>query len=255
MKKGLLLIIPVLAFAFYYSSNSEKVGDVEVVKSTSTGKEEKISQQEQREEVIVSNEEISKMESSSMPKNDQLFEKLDTGEIEKVTYLLDHGADIEARDVNGNTVLLKALDNGNLELAKILLERGANPLVKNKEGLSVATAAALQFEVDLFKKLVEKGAPANPGILGKMNLLMNLSMEGHSDMVSFILEKNPSDINLQDDFGNTALHYAVIGAHSEVVKALMEKDAEVSIVNGDGQSALDIAKKNDYAAILELLSP
>ncbi len=263
MKKAISLIIFASIAGLYFLGNR----DQSQLSTTSINSELRKNTEEVVETVIemkqLEQDEISLTESSTKKieeslshksKEELLFENLETGENEKVIYLLDNGANIEAIDSYGNTPLLKSLDNGNLELAKILLDKGANPLVSNAEGLSVATAAALQFNTDLFKKLVEKGASANPEVLGKMNLLMNLSMEGHSDMVSFILEKKPQDINLQDEFGNTALHYAVKGAHLDVVKAIMAKKPELNIINSNGMTALDIAEKDDYSKIVDVLS-
>lgn len=197
---------------------------------------------------------IRKIETSSLSKEDQLFNAIAKADLEEVIFLIDHGADIEGRDKFGNTALLKSLDEGHLEIAQKLLDRGANGLVTNQSGLSVATAAALQFEADLFKDLVEKGAAVNPPVLGKMNLLMNLAMEGNDDMVGFILEKAPADIDNQDTFGNTALHYAVQGGHEKVVRELLAYKAQTELRNSDGLTPLEWAKKEDYQPIVKLIS-
>ncbi|MAF76596.1 MAG: hypothetical protein CME60_00440 [Halobacteriovoraceae bacterium] len=212
--------------------------------------EKKSMSEGEREEIDKSS--LSKLSNES--KEIELFNAIETNEIEKIEYLLsDSSIDLNVRDEQGNTLLLRAMDEGKLEIAKILLEKGANPLVENKRGLSVATAAALQFEAELFKDLVKKGAKANPSVLGKMNLLMNLSMEGQNELVSFIAEQKPEDVNLQDEFGNTALHYAVQGGHEQVVRELIHHQARNDIRNAQGDSPLDMAKNDGHTTVIKAL--
>ncbi len=207
----------------------------------------------QTDKIEISASAIKRMEHSTISKEEQLMVAVSQGKLEEVLFLVEKGVDLEAKDRYGNTALLKSIDEGHLEIAKALLDKGANPLVKNESGLSVATAAALQFEVELFKDLVEKGAEVNPLVLGKMNLLMNLSMEGHSDMVKFIAEKKPEDINQQDAFGNTALHYAVQGGHETVVRELLANNAETELRNSDGLTPLEWAEREGYQSITDLI--
>ena len=250
----LLLIGSVVYLAKNQQDTENKSEFIAESTKSSSGKSDLSKSKTTAEKVEVSAATIKNIEESSKPQTEILFESISTGEIEKISYLIDKGVDLETRDEYGNTALLKSFDEGKLEIAKLLLEKGADPLVKNREGLAVATAAALQFESELFKEMVEKGAAANPPILGKMNLLMNLAMEGHSEMVSFISNKEPEEINNQDEFGNTALHYAVQGGHTEVVEVLINHKAEVTIRNSKGLSALDVAKKDGYTKIIDLLS-
>lgn len=54
---------------------------------------------------------------------------------EKVAaYLLDRGADINARSTNGSSVLMMAAFEGHEQLAQQLLARGADPGIKNENG-------------------------------------------------------------------------------------------------------------------------
>jgi len=47
--------------------------------------------------------------------------------LDKVCFLLDHGADIEARDRRGFTALHRAAEMGRLDVLRVLLDRGAAP--------------------------------------------------------------------------------------------------------------------------------
>jgi len=63
--------------------------------------------------------------------------------IKVVAYLLDRGAQIDARDVRGRTALMIAAEGGRAEVAALLLGRGADPSLKDKAGKRAADLTAL----------------------------------------------------------------------------------------------------------------
>lgn len=56
------------------------------------------------------------------------------GHGEVVDYLIEQGADIEARSTNGSSVLMMAIYEGRADLARKLIEKGADRTVKNDWG-------------------------------------------------------------------------------------------------------------------------
>ena len=63
------------------------------------------------------------------------------------------------------------------------------------------------------------------------------------------------DVNLQDEIGKGALHYAVEGEHYKVVQWLLEQGANVNLHDDDmiGETALSLAAQRDYPELVELL--
>uniref|UniRef100_W5MG46 Ankyrin repeat domain 22 n=2 Tax=Lepisosteus oculatus TaxID=7918 RepID=W5MG46_LEPOC len=61
------------------------------------------------------------------------------------------------------------------------------------------------------------------------------------------------DINATDNKRNTALHYACQGKSSRVIPLLLEKHADPSIKNNDGETPLDIAKRLKFKKIVQML--
>lgn len=81
---------------------------------------------------------------------------------EATQVLLNHGADINAKDIrSGNTALMGAIFKGNIEMSKFLIAHGADVNVKNFNGASAIIFAATFGQLEIAKLLLEKGADKN----------------------------------------------------------------------------------------------
>jgi hypothetical protein len=78
---------------------------------------------------------------------------VDPGPAVVIEMLLDAGADIEARDLNGDTPLYEAANIGSVRGVEKLLERGAKANVKNKKGRSPMDEAKRRGDDDIIKML------------------------------------------------------------------------------------------------------
>jgi len=76
---------------------------------------------------------------------------------------------------------------------------------------------------------------------------------GDLKTVKTILEKNPSKIDVKNKNGYTALHWACMRAHWNVVKYLVEKGADLNVVGGDGGTQINWAVHHDNLEIVKLL--
>ena len=59
--------------------------------------------------------------------------------------------------------------------------------------------------------------------------------------VKYLVEVAGADVNSRDHEGNTALHSAAARGDLEMVKYLVEKGADVTLVNREGQTTADMA--------------
>ena len=88
-----------------------------------------------------------------------------------------------------------------------------------------------------------------------MNLLILAAYKGKVEVINKIIEANPA-INLDnapETFANS-LYLAVQGEHSKAVKALLDNDASVdSMNNPSGITPLFIAAQNGYTEIVKIL--
>lgn len=76
---------------------------------------------------------------------------------------------------------------------------------------------------------------------------------GNLDKVNQLLHNDPDLLNHRDQRNKTALHFACQNGHFEVVKLLVEKGANVNIMDYDFRTPLLWAAANGYSQILEIL--
>ena len=81
------------------------------------------------------------------------------------------------------------------------------------------------------------------GLLNRNKPLSPESLHGaahwglHKQVLTLLNQGNSP--NVQDDKGNTPLHYALHYGHVEVVKLLLESDANLHCLNHEGKTPLD----------------
>ncbi len=67
--------------------------------------------------------------------------------------MIDHGANLEARDGEGNTALVYAITNFKEEAVAFLMKSGADPLAQNKQGtVALDVARGLRTDYDSYAK-------------------------------------------------------------------------------------------------------
>jgi len=72
---------------------------------------------------------------------------------------------------------------------------------------------------------------------------------GHLDCIIELLKAKPV-LNQQNKLGDTPLHCAAWGGNAEIAKLLLEHGVDPNVLNKEGQSALDLAKNDETAAVI-----
>lgn len=83
--------------------------------------------------------------------------------------------------------------------------------------------------------------------------LHKASFFGHAHVVEYLCAAG-AKVNLADADGDTPLHDGARFGHASVVEALLKAGADKTIQNGAGKTALDLAKENEKAAVVAMLS-
>jgi len=141
---------------------------------------------------------------------------------------------------------------GSLEDIAKLYEHDNNVInTKNENGYSVLTLACYSKNVEVVSFLIDKVKDINGNsIYGTP--LMAATYKGSAEIVALLLNNNALT-NIQDKNGETAAHLAVMFKKLEIIKLLVEADADFKIKNNKEKSPIDYAKMYNQKEINELL--
>ncbi|MGA2103159.1 MAG: ankyrin repeat domain-containing protein [Candidatus Sulfotelmatobacter sp.] len=163
--------------------------------------------------------------------------------------LLDRGA------FTGASVINVALANGRIQAAELLASRGAS--------LDLESAAGLGRLNEVKKFCEEKDTLAAKATQAKLDRGFLWACEyGRNQVIEFLL-RHGADLDAQANTGQSALHWAVIGAHLETIDLLLRYGANLEARNSYGGTALGQAiwsaahsneqKQKDYIPVIETL--
>lgn len=136
---------------------------------------------------------------------------------EYIQYLIDSGADVNARNKNGDSVLYLAVKKNKKDVGDLLLSRNA----------------------DIFATNTENNSP------------LRIALTEGGEVQDWLITSRT--LNIVDGSGNTPLHYAAEWNLKDALSSLIQKGANVNAVNSNGESALFSAVKADSPEIIQLL--
>ena len=185
--------------------------------------------------------------------------------LEVVKELLNAGADTGiiygTKEENKDNILNVAIiGRCNLEKVKLLTEHGADINYSNFEYGPVIAVAVSQGCIDIVKYLVSQGVdPAMTytngySYSGKSYSLLNAAVGNKTTEIAEYLIEQGADINTQTDSvsGLPLIFVALRAENIELLKLLIEKGADTSVVDKDGKTIFDLAKEQGYDEIAAL---
>ncbi|MFA5292087.1 MAG: ankyrin repeat domain-containing protein [Phycisphaerae bacterium] len=143
------------------------------------------------------------------------------GNIEKVKELIAKGYNVNERDDANWTPLHRAIQSGNKEIAAILIANGADVNAENNIGGIPIMLAVIRDYNDIFEMLLAKGA---------QRTIYVAAAQGDIEEVRALLKKDPNLINTPaKNDGWSALHWAAYMGHWDMIKFLIENEADTNI--------------------------
>jgi ankyrin repeat protein len=179
---------------------------------------------------------------------------------ELIKTLLRYGAVIDGFPTGWQPVM-SALANGQMEAAETLVALGAN--------LNNIVAAAGLGRLDIVEKMIDNkgqlipsqpvhGVPADPKA-AMAEAFTTACLYGRTEIAEFLLNKGV-DITTGKNTGQTGFHLAAHGAHLDIAKMLLSRNAPLEAKNNYGGTVLGQAVWSaihdpaaDHLAFLELL--
>lgn len=162
------------------------------------------------------------------------------------------GFDVNAKNHKGETPLMIAARHNNPAVLRTLIEdHKANIRLTDNNKINLMHAVARYMSVEDVRYV---GSWARDLILGKSKWgytpLFSAAANGRFENTLELI-KYKSDINTENDLGNTALYYAVWAGEEKIAEALCVYGANPLHKNKEGFTPMDIAFEEGYVDLVE----
>lgn len=204
-------------------------------------------------------------EDFNIPLSQKFFSAVLKKDLEMVKQLSEKNIDVNYVDTrSGYTPLIQAVRNRDCKMVGFLLtlpQIKINAVDHKKHRLPAISHAVQISHLGLVKQMIMNGANVNEPSQSDKNPyntpLMIASYDGKLDFVKLLVEHGAC-INQQDKGnGFTALIKAAFQNHADIVKFLLDNNADATICSFEKKKAIDYAReKNDenrYRTVIDLL--
>jgi ankyrin repeat protein len=160
--------------------------------------------------------------------NESLLTAAREGDAAKLQSLLKKGADVNAARADGVTALSETIFyNNNPQAINVLIRAGANVNVSDSYGVNLLHLACLNQDAKVVQQLLSKGADANREKITGETPLMTCSNTGTIEGVSALLTHGAKVNAKESKEDQTALMWASAEGYEDVVRLLVEANADV----------------------------
>lgn len=169
--------------------------------------------------------------------------------------ILRHGAAMSAEDAKGDTPLHLAAWAGHVEALSDLLAHGADvDWLSGRDGYSSLWCAISAYHIDAARLLLRSGARVSlrSAAGGGLLPLHQAAVTGQSAMCELLLERG-AQVDVVDDDKNTPLHYAAACGSTASVKVLLLQGADVTATQNQGLLPAHWAAHKGHTEVLSTL--
>nr|XP_020453080.1 histone-lysine N-methyltransferase EHMT2 isoform X2 [Monopterus albus] len=161
----------------------------------------------------------------------QLYPAAKQGEVQKVLVMLMEGIDptYQPDSQNRRSALHAAAQRGLLEICYMLVQAGAQVDAQDKDMRTPLLEAIVNNHLEVTRYLVQNGACVYHAEEDGYTGLHHAAKLGNLEIVTMLLETGQVDVNAQDSGGWTPIIWAAEHKHVKVIKALLNRGADVTI--------------------------
>ena len=198
------------------------------------------------------------MNTNSNALNQQLLQATQRGDRATVLELLQQGADINVRDVQGRTPVMIATYQHHTDMVRTLLQAGADVNICDNNKENPLLHAGAQGWLDILRLAIEAHADTRlTNRFGGISIIP-ASERGHVEIVRELLARTDINVNHVNNLGWTALLEAIIlsnggKAHQQIVQLLVDHGANVNLADKDGVTPLQHARERSFTEIERIL--
>lgn len=195
-----------------------------------------------------------KTDTNEWNKNDErLLAAVEHGEVERVSSLLaKKGANPVKLDSEGKSALHVAAARGQIDCLSFILAHGADLSVTDAAGFSPLHLAAKNNHTECCRKLIQSKCPIDAVDGSGKTALHHAAASGNIQIVQLLCELK-SPINLKDTDGLTSLLLAAKHSHAEVCSTLLDFGSEINTSDNSGRTALMLATESNAVSVVEVL--
>jgi len=164
----------------------------------------------------------------SYPESTKLHWACIEGDKDVVEFLISKGAEVDRKNKRGQTPLWLAASYGHREIVELLIKKGANINVSNNRGLTPLAMARQRKQNEVVDILLKHGA---------VETLHGAAASGNIDEIKRLLSQG-TDINAQNERGQTPLQLALNSDQMEVAELLVANGANVDAIDGQTGKAM-----------------
>ena len=168
-------------------------------------------------------------------------------------------SDVDLRDSHGRTALHVAAYTADHKAMRLLVNAGANPNALEQDRYDIVTIAAVANDLPGLRLALELGAsPANITSRYDGTALIAAAHLGHVEVVQTLVDAG-APLDHVNNLNWTALIESIVlgdggSRHTATLKVLVDAGVNVNLADSYGRSPLQLAKRNDFNEMVEILS-
>lgn len=178
-----------------------------------------------------------------------------------IVLLLKHGINVNIQDyMNEITALHYSVLLNNKEMIGLLINNGANPNLQDVYGNTALHYCVIENNFEIFLMLTESKLTKNIINFNTWNidgeLPLHLALKNNVDDITNYLEVmlSKSNLSVQDNDGNTCLHYLIkLDIWKNYKPNLIKKRLDIFALNSSKQMPIDLINKKDYNEFISLV--